>query len=171
MSLKARGSEPQHADLSQAIGARKSGDNQLHRFRVLEVRIPSPPAASLRTQRGGVAVACRSLTACSSRSPSKLGRHRRYAARRRDRRSLQANSDLFSWRCRVAHRPIRENATLRTQAVGTRHSLGRFGCGRVPERAQGSTQLLHPSPDFQRFVDYGVTHTSLDRRRMPQSPL
>ena len=49
MSLRARGSEPQHADPSQAIGARKSGDNQLHRFRVLEVRIQSPPAASLRT--------------------------------------------------------------------------------------------------------------------------
>jgi hypothetical protein len=30
------------------------------------------------------------------------------------RRSLQANSDLFSWRCRVARRPIRENA-IRTQ--------------------------------------------------------
>ena len=48
-SVKARGSEPQHADPSQAIGARKSGDNQLHRFRVLEVRIQSPPAESLRT--------------------------------------------------------------------------------------------------------------------------
>src|SRR6516164_8821100 len=46
LSLKARGSEPQHADPSQAIGARKSGDNQLHRFRVLEVRIQSPPADS-----------------------------------------------------------------------------------------------------------------------------
>src|SRR6516164_2704247 len=49
LSLRARGSEPQHADPSQAIGARKSGDNQLHRFRVLNVRIRSAPAASLRT--------------------------------------------------------------------------------------------------------------------------
>jgi hypothetical protein len=31
----------------------------------------------------------------------------------------------------------------------------------------GSTQLIHRSPDFQRFVDYGITHTSLDRRGMP----
>jgi hypothetical protein len=37
------------------------------------------------------------------------------------RRSLQANSDLFSWRCRVARRPIRENA-IRTQTGGTRGS-------------------------------------------------
>jgi phosphoglucomutase/phosphomannomutase-like protein len=37
------------------------------------------------------------------------------------RRSLQANSDLFSWRCRVKRRPIRENA-IRTQTGGTRGS-------------------------------------------------
>ena len=37
------------------------------------------------------------------------------------RRSLQANSDLFSWRCRVARRPIRENA-IRTQTGDTRGS-------------------------------------------------
>jgi len=34
------------ADPSEAIGARKRGDNQLHRFRVLEVRIHSSPAGS-----------------------------------------------------------------------------------------------------------------------------
>jgi hypothetical protein len=32
------------ANPSQATGARKRGDRQLHRFRVLEVRIHSPPA-------------------------------------------------------------------------------------------------------------------------------
>jgi hypothetical protein len=37
---------------------------------------------------------------------------------------------------------------------------------RHPNR-HGSTQLLHRSPDFRRFVDYGITHTSLDRRGMP----
>ena len=37
------------------------------------------------------------------------------------RRSLQANSDRFSWRCRVARRPIRENA-IRTQTGDTRGS-------------------------------------------------
>jgi hypothetical protein len=31
----------------------------------------------------------------------------------------------------------------------------------------GSTQLLHRSPDFQRFVDYGLAHASLDRRAIP----
>lgn len=36
-----------------------------------------------------------------------------------------------------------------------------------PERAEGVSQLLHRSQDFlQRFVDYGITHTSLDRRSM-----
>ena len=35
------------ANPSQATGARKRGDKQLHRFRVLEVRIHSPPAESL----------------------------------------------------------------------------------------------------------------------------
>jgi hypothetical protein len=34
------------ANPSQATGARKRGDKQLHRFRVLEVRIHSPPAES-----------------------------------------------------------------------------------------------------------------------------
>jgi hypothetical protein len=37
------------------------------------------------------------------------------------RRSLQANSNLFSWRCRVARRPIGENA-IRTQTGDTRAS-------------------------------------------------
>jgi hypothetical protein len=35
------------------------------------------------------------------------------------------------------------------------------------KRAHCSTQLLHRSPDVQRFVDYGIPHTSLDRRSMP----
>jgi len=113
--------------------------------------------------------------AAQGRGPSKLGRRRRYA--RLVAEIVGSHRSLVYFRSFLVEMPgsaptlIRENATLRTQAVGTRHSLGRFGCGRVPERAQGSTQLLHPSPDFQRFVDYGVTHTSLDRRRMPQSPL
>jgi hypothetical protein len=37
------------ANPSQATGARKRGDKQLHRFRVLEVRIHSPPGESQRT--------------------------------------------------------------------------------------------------------------------------
>ena len=37
------------ADQSQATGRVKRHDNQLHRARVLEVRIQSPPAGSLRT--------------------------------------------------------------------------------------------------------------------------
>jgi hypothetical protein len=37
--------EPQHAARPKQ-GARKKGDNQLHRFGVLEVRIHSPPADS-----------------------------------------------------------------------------------------------------------------------------
>ena len=37
------------ADPSQATGRVKRHDNQLHRARVLEVRIQSPPAGSLRT--------------------------------------------------------------------------------------------------------------------------
>jgi hypothetical protein len=66
----------------------------------------------------------------------------------------------------------RECNALGTQAGGTRHSRGDFSCGLVlasPERAHWSTQLLHRSPDFQRFVDYRVTYTSLDRRGMPRS--
>ena len=64
----------------------------------------------------------RSVTASSSRSPSKLGPHRRNARLVVEivggRRSRQANSDLFSWRCRLARRPIRENARLRTPTGG-----------------------------------------------------
>jgi hypothetical protein len=40
---------PPAADPSQATGRVKRRDNQLHRARVLEVRIQSPPAESLRT--------------------------------------------------------------------------------------------------------------------------
>jgi hypothetical protein len=42
-----------------------------------------------------------------------------------------------------------------------------FGCGLLlasPERARESA-------DFQLFVDYGIPHTSLDRRSMPQLQL
>jgi hypothetical protein len=46
------------------------------------------------------------------------------------RRSLQADSDLFSWRCRVARRPIRENA-IRMQTGGTRCSPRDFSSGLV----------------------------------------
>jgi len=31
----------------------------------------------------------------------------------------------------------------------------------------GPFSLLHRSPDFQHFVDYGLARTSLDRRGMP----
>jgi len=37
------------ADPSQATGRVKRHDNQLHRARVLQVRIQSPPAVSLQT--------------------------------------------------------------------------------------------------------------------------
>ena len=60
--------------------------------------------------------ACRSSTASSTRSPSKLGRHRRHTPLVVEivggHRSRQANSDIFAWRCGVARRPIRENATF-----------------------------------------------------------
>jgi len=85
------------------------------------------------------------------------------------RRSLQANSDLFSWRCRVARRPIRENA-IRTQTGGTRGSprdLAPASSRRPPNGHMGPFSLLHRSPDFQHFVDYGIAHTSLHRRSMP----
>jgi len=44
---------------------------------------------------------------------------------------------------------------LRTQ-TGALGVVPEMSCGRVlasPERAHGSTQLLHRLPDFQRFVD------------------
>ena len=43
LPLMKKRAEPQHADPPQATGARKRGDDQLHRFRVLESRIHSPP--------------------------------------------------------------------------------------------------------------------------------
>src|SRR5262249_51586060 len=78
--------------------------------------------------------ACRSVKASSS----KLRRRRRYARRRQDRRQSPVSLDQFrsfSWRCRVARRPIRENATLRTQAGGgTRRSARDLAA--VPSRRQ-----------------------------------
>ena len=65
----------------------------------------------------------RSVTASSSGSPSNLGRHRRYVRLVVEivgsRRSLQANSDLFSWRCRVPRRPIRENLSNLREVIMT----------------------------------------------------
>ena len=52
------------------------------------------------------------------------------------------------------------------QAGGTRHSLGDLAVAaswRYPKGHGGPTQLLHRSPDFQSFVDYGIAHTSLGR--------
>ena len=85
------------------------------------------------------------------------------------RRSLQANSDLFSWRCPVARRPIRGNA-IRTQTGGTRgnpRDLAPTSSRRHPNGHMGPFSLLHRSPDFQHFVDYGIARTSLERRSMP----
>jgi len=60
------------------------------------------------------------------------------AARRRDRRHSPVSLGQFrsfSWRCRVACRPIRENATLRMQADGgTRRSARDLAA--VPSRRQ-----------------------------------
>ena len=70
----------------------------------------------------------------------------------------------------VARGPIKtECDALRTQMGGTRGSPGdvAVAASRRHPNGHGSTQLLHRSPDFQRFVDYGITHTSLDRRGMP----
>ena len=78
----------------------------------------------------------------------------------------------FSRRCRVARRPIRENATCLERKRAASGVAWRCSCGLVSaslDRAPGSTQLLHRSPDFQRFVDYGISHTSLDRRSIPRS--
>jgi hypothetical protein len=51
MSAADRGGRvaPPPADPSEATGRVKRRDNQLHRARVLEVRIQSPPARSLQT--------------------------------------------------------------------------------------------------------------------------
>ena len=54
------------ANPSQATGARKRGDNQLHRFRVLEVRIHSPPGksrANFRYLSGGAPSAAPTINA------------------------------------------------------------------------------------------------------------
>jgi len=57
----------------------------------------------------------RCIAGPTRRAVNKLGGHRRYARQVVEivgsRRSLQVNLDLFSWRCRAARRPIRENAT------------------------------------------------------------
>jgi len=62
---------------------------------------------------------------------------------------------------------------LRTQMGGTRRSPGdvAVAASRRHPNGHGSAQLLHRSSDLQRFVDYGITHTSLDRRGMPRSQL
>jgi len=99
----------------------------------------------------------------SRRSSRKLGCHRCYARLVVEivgcRRSRQANSNPF-----LAEMPgsaptyKRECDALLTQACGTRTQSWRFGRGLVlasPQRAIGSTQLLHRSPDLQRFVEYG----------------
>src|SRR6516164_5624795 len=72
------------------------------------------------------------------------------AARRTARRSLQANSDLFSWRCRVARRPIRGNA-IRTQTGGTRgnpRDLAPDLVSASPKWAHGSIQPATPVAGF-----------------------
>ena len=85
------------------------------------------------------------------------------------RRSLQANSDLCSWRCRVARRPIRGNA-IRTQTGGTRGSPQDLAPASSRRHQMGTSvhSACHTGgPDFQHFVDYGIPRTSLDRRSMP----
>ena len=65
----------------------------------------------------------------------------------------------------VARGPIKtECDALRTQMGGTRGSPGdvAVAASRRHPNGHGSTQLLHRSPDFQRFVDYGITYTVND---------
>jgi len=87
----------------------------------LRYRRPRIVAASCKSRRVARSATWRVLvnlvrfvTASSSRSPSKLVCHRRCATRGRDRRLSPTSSGefkSFSRRCRVARRPIRENAT------------------------------------------------------------
>jgi len=100
----------------------------------------------------------------------RIGSHLRQAAlgyddTRRNRLSVieNSNSDLFSWRCRVARCPIRGNA-IRTQTGGTRGSPRDLA---PASSHMGPFSLLRRSPDFQHLVDYGIARTSLDRRSMP----
>jgi hypothetical protein len=74
--------------------------------------------AGLAPQRGGLAISVSFLgSACSSMSPNGLGRqrHARLVGEIVGfRRPLQASSDLFSWKCWLASRPIRENESPNT---------------------------------------------------------
>jgi hypothetical protein len=77
-------------------------------------RPPSDGRTPAQRRRRHLVNLVRFVTASSSRSPSKPVCHRRYATRGRDRRLSPTSSGefrSFSRRCRVARRPIRENAT------------------------------------------------------------
>ena len=74
------------------------------------------------------------------------------ATRRRDRRLF---ADLFK----------ASSESVVVEMVGSEPTRDYAG---VP--SYESTWLLCRSPDFQRFVDSGIIHTSLDRHSVPPSP-
>jgi hypothetical protein len=114
----------QHRRDKPKVQAKKSQGAQLKPMDNCPAHIVPPDcivAASSKSRRVARSATWRVLvnlvrfvTASSSRSPSKLVCHRRYATRGRDCRLSPTSSGefrSFSRRCRVARRPIRENAT------------------------------------------------------------